>query len=222
MGGKISPSLMCVDLMNVEKSVRELEKAGVDYFHIDIMDNHFVPNITLSTDFIKSIRRISNLPLDIHLMIENPENSLQLYEGCKPDDIISIHYESTIHIQRALSQVKKLGCKVGLALNPGNPLCVIEDLLDDIDVILIMTVNPGFAGQRLVPATLEKIKRCREVIEEKSKRDIMIEVDGNVSFENAERMHKMGADIYVAGTSSIFSPGETIVENTIKLRKIIE
>jgi len=217
----ISPSLMCIDLLNVERDVRVLEAAGVDYLHIDIMDNHFAPNITLSPDFMRELRRITKIPLDVHLMIEHPEQSFDRLKGCAKDDIVSIHYESTVHIQRALEMLKALGVKVGLALNPGTPLTALEELLPDIDVVLVMTVNPGFAGQKLVPATLPKIARVRKMLDERGYDDILIEVDGNVSFENAVKMHAAGANIYVAGSSSVFSDEGTILDNTTKMRKII-
>lgn len=221
MRGKIAPSLMCIDLMNVEKDIRALEYAGVDYFHIDIMDNHFVNNITLGFDFIDGIRRISKVPLDIHFMIEKPENSMQLLKMCNQEDIITVHYEATPHIQRALSYIKSLGAKAGIALNPGTPIHVLDDLLPDVDLILIMTVNPGFAGQKLIPATLNKINNLRKYLDEKRFDNIEIEVDGNVSFENAKLMHDYGANIYVGGTSSVFYKDSTIEENCKKLRNII-
>lgn len=220
--GKISPSVMCVDLMNVERDVKRLEKAGVDYLHVDIMDNHFVPNITLSTDFIKGLRSITSLPLDIHLMIEHPENSLPLYEGCSPEDIICIHYESTQNVQRALDMIHSMGARAGVAVNPGTPVSSLEDLMDDIDMILIMMVNPGFAGQKLVPATLQKIRKARELLHATGHNQILIEVDGNVSYENAVKMHTAGADIYVAGSSSILGDLDRLEEGTKRLRSIID
>ena len=221
MKGYISPSLMCVDLMNVERDIKVLEDAGVDYLHIDIMDNHFVPNITLSTDFINDLRAVTTIPLDIHLMMEKPELSFERFKGCTKEDILSIHYESTIHIQRALGMLKEMGVKTGLALNPGTPLGVLEDLLPDLDVVLIMTVNPGFAGQKLIPATLDKIRRLRKMLDDKGYGDILIEVDGNVSFENAAKMHEAGANIYIAGSSSVFSGEGSLLENTARMRSII-
>lgn len=221
MAGKIAPSMMCTDLMNVQRDIAVLEEAGVDYFHIDIMDNHFVPNITLSPDFVKAMKKITRVPLDIHLMVENPETSIPLYAECEKDDILCIHYEATVHAQRALAMVKKMGVKAGIALNPGTPLCMVEDLLPDLDMILIMTVNPGFAGQALIPAALEKIRRLRGMLADRNLGHIMIEVDGNVSFENAKKMHECGADIYVGGSSSIFERSHSILQNCKKLREVI-
>lgn len=217
----ISPSLMCVDLMNVQKDIEALEEAGVDYLHVDMMDNHFVPNITLSVDFMKSLKKITRIPLDIHLMIEKPEQTIQLLGFCDSNDIISVHYESTVHVQKALNTIKSMGIKAGVALNPGTPVSVLEDLLPDIDTVICMTVNPGFAGQKLIPATLNKIARLRNMLNKAGYPQILIEVDGNVSFENAAKMHDAGADIYVAGTSSLFTKEGTIKENTEKFREII-
>ncbi|WP_246586534.1 ribulose-phosphate 3-epimerase [Cytobacillus gottheilii] len=221
MVGKIAPSLMCVDLLNVERDIKLLEEAGVDYLHVDIMDNHFVPNITLSFDFIKSIKRITDIPLDVHLMINNPEESLQYLDMLTAGDIVCIHYESTIHIHRAIGMIKDLGVKVGLALNPGTPIGVIENLLPDLDMVLIMTVNPGFAGQKLIPSMLEKIEKLRALLNEKGYSEIEIEVDGNVSFDHAKLMYEKGADIYVGGSSSVFSKENSIVENCKRFREII-
>lgn len=219
--GYVSPSLMCVDLMNVQSDIEELEKAGVDYFHVDMMDNHFVPNITLSTDFIKALKKISKTPLDIHMMIEHPEQTIPELICCDENDIICIHYESTLHPQKVLASIRAMGVKAGIAINPATPVCVLEDILSDVDMVLCMTVNPGFAGQKLIPATLDKISRIRKLLDEKGYSEVLIEADGNVSFENAVKMHAAGADIYVAGTSSIFSKAGTLEENLKKFRKII-
>lgn len=219
--GYVSPSLMCVDLMNVQSDIEKLEKVGVDYFHVDMMDNHFVPNITLSTDFIKALKKISKTPLDIHMMIEHPEQTIPELNCCDENDIICIHYESTLHPQKVLASIRAMGVKAGIAINPATPVCVLEDILPDVDMVLCMTVNPGFAGQKLIPATLDKITRIRKLLNEKGYSEVLIEADGNVSFENAVKMHAAGADIYVAGTSSIFSKAGTLEENLEKFRKII-
>ena len=221
--GYIAPSLMCVDLMNAQRDVEALEKVGVDYLHVDVMDNHFVPNITLSTDFVKALKKITRVPLDVHLMVEDPARlTIPQLTCCGPEDIICIHYESTIHPLRALTAIRQMGCKAGIAINPATPICVLEDLLDDVDMILVMTVNPGYAGQKLVASTLKKIERLRKMLAESGHADMPIEVDGNVSFENAVKMHDAGADIYVCGSSSLFSKEGTLEENTARFREIIE
>lgn len=219
--GYVSPSLMCVDLMNAQRDIEALERVGVDYLHVDMMDNHFVPNITLSVDFIKALKKITNIPLDIHMMIQQPEHTVPQLSCCDEKDIICIHYESTLHPQKVLNGIREMGVKAGVAINPATPICVLEDLLEDLDMVLCMTVNPGFAGQKLIPSTLKKITRLRSMLEESGHPDMLIEVDGNVSFANAVKMHEAGADIYVAGTSSIFAKTGTLEENLRKFREII-
>lgn len=220
MSGKISPSIMCADFRNLERTIRNLEKIKVDYLHFDIMDGNFVPNFTLGPDFMNSIREITNIPFDIHLMVQHPENHLHLF-NIQPGDIVSIHQESTIHLQRTLQKVKEYGAKAAVALNPATYIYSIEDILADIDVVLIMTVNPGFAGQKLVPATIKKISNMKRLLIERGYDNIVIEVDGNVSYENARKMREAGADIFVAGSSSLFVKGECVIESAEKLRKCI-
>lgn len=220
MNGKISVSMMCADFLHLEEDIRMLEKAKIEYLHIDIMDNHFVPNITLSPDFIKILRRATDIPMDIHLMIEKPENSIHLFDF-QENDIVSIHYESTNHVQRTLAAIKDTGAKTSVALNPATPVHCLDYLVEDIDMVLVMTVNPGYAGQKLVPATLDKIQDFRKYLDERGKQHVQIEVDGNVSFENAVKMRSRGADIFVAGTSSLFRSDMDIVTASNRLRECI-
>ena len=212
---KISPSLMCADFMNLGRDIKELEKYKIEYLHIDIMDGSFVPNYTLGTDFVSIVKKNSNIPVDIHLMIDEPERKTEWFDF-GAGDYVSIHYESTKHVQRTLQKIKDRGARAMLALNPATPLCVVEDVYADIDAVLIMTVNPGYAGQKLVPQTLDKIKRAKKLYP-----DIEIEVDGNVSFENAKLMSESGADIFVAGSSSLFMKGKTLDETVKTLRESI-
>jgi ribulose-phosphate 3-epimerase len=221
MKKQISPSMMCVDFMNVAGDLATMEKNGIEYLHIDIMDGEFVNNYTLGTDFCKVMKKNSSIPLDIHLMIEKPENKLSWFEFGE-GDYVSVHYESTKHIQRALQQIKQRGAKPMIALNPATPLEVLEWVLPDIDAVLLMTVNPGFAGQKLVPQTLEKITACRKFLDERGYSHVEIEVDGNVSFENARKMSDAGADIFVAGSSSMFAKDITLDEGIEKLREAIK
>lgn len=220
MISKISPSLMCADLMRLRSELDFLEAGGIEYLHIDIMDGTFVPNFTLGTDFVKLLHKSTSIPLDIHMMVTEPGDKLAWFELFQ-NDYVSVHYESAVHIQRVLKTIRDRGAKPMLALNPGTPLCVLDELLPDIDAVLIMTVNPGFAGQKLVPQTLDKIKRCRRMLDERGYDKICIECDGNVSFENARKMKEAGADIFVAGTSSIYSSAGTPEENLKKLRLAI-
>ncbi|WP_071141000.1 ribulose-phosphate 3-epimerase [Sporanaerobacter sp. PP17-6a] len=217
MTSKISPSLMCIDFTNIEEDIKLLKASNVDYLHFDIMDGNFVPNYTFGPDFMNSIRKITDLPFDIHLMVENPERKLDFF-NIREGDIVSIHYESTTHVQRVLEKIKDLGVTPSIALNPSTPICCIEDILDDIGVVLIMTVNPGFAGQKMIPAMLNKIGRLRHYLDIKGYKSIEIEVDGNVSFENSRRMKKAGANIFVAGTSSIFSNRKNIRNGVYRLK----
>ena len=221
MNKKISPSIMCAPFFELSKCVEEFENNGIEVIHIDIMDGDFVPNYTLGTDFIKALKSKTQIPLDIHLMINNPESKLDWFDFGE-DDYVSVHYESSPHLQRAVSAIKAKGAKAMVAINPATPINVLESILDDIEGVLVMTVNPGFAGQKLVASTLKKIKTLREYLDECGYEHIEIEVDGNVSFENAKLMSEAGANIFVAGTSSVFFKDASLSENVVKLRKIIE
>jgi len=221
MGGKISPSIMCIDFKHLLENIKKLEDVGVEYLHFDIMDGSFVPNFTLGPDFMKSVREITNIPFDIHLMIEHPENHLELFD-IRPGDLVSIHQESTFHVQRTLQKIKDYGAKASVALNPATPIYSVEDVLDDIEVVLIMTVNPGFAGQKLVPASFKKIVRMKKFLIDSGYAKIEIEVDGNISCENAKKMRAVGAGIFVAGTSSLFIKGKDLIVSAGELRQCIE
>jgi len=220
MKSMISPSMMCVDFKHLEDNVKLLTQLEVEYLHFDIMDGEFVPNYTLGPDFMRVVRSISDIPFDIHLMVQRPEDKLSYFD-IRPGDLVCVHQESTVNLQRVLQRIRDLGAKVGVALNPATSINSIEDVLDDVDVILIMTVNPGYTGQKLIPSTIGKIGRLREYLHVHGYDRIAIEVDGNVSFENAALMKAAGADIFVAGTSSLFIPGSDIYAAGQKLREII-
>lgn len=201
-GVKIAPSLMCADLSQLGKEIRRLEKGGCDLFHFDIMDGHFVPNLTFGPPVVASLRDKTNLPFDIHLMIENPENYLSQFIKAG-GDIISLPVESCLHLNRAVSLIKDAGVKASVALSPATPLSSIEYILEDLDMVLLMTVNPGFVGQSFIPQVLPKIKRLREMLREKNL-SLDIEVDGNINKRTAPAVISAGANILVGGTSSIF------------------
>jgi len=220
MKSMISPSMMCIDFAHLEDSINVLAKLNVEYLHFDIMDGDFVPNYTLGPDFMKAVRSISSIPFDIHLMIQRPEDKLSYFD-IRPGDLVCVHQESTVHLQRVLQRIRDMGAKAAVALNPATPISSLEEVLDDIDVILIMTVNPGYAGQKLIPSTIGKIGRLREYLHVHGYDRIAIEVDGNVSFENAELMRSAGADIFVAGSSSLFSKEIDLNTSGQKLRTII-
>lgn len=217
---KISPSVMCVSFFDLKESVKELEKAGTELLHVDVMDGLFVPNYTLGTDFIRQLKAHSNIPLDIHLMIDAPENKLDWFEF-GDGDYVSVHAEACRHLNRALGMIRERGAKAMVAVNPATPINALESVLEDIDGVVVMTVNPGFAGQRLIRSTIGKITELRALLDSKGLYDVEIEVDGNVSFDNAVLMSRAGADIFVAGTSSVFDKSITVTEGVERLRKAI-
>ncbi|MBQ7095181.1 MAG: ribulose-phosphate 3-epimerase [Clostridia bacterium] len=218
---QISPSVMCVDFFELKEAIAVFEQEGIEYIHVDIMDGHFVPNFTLGTDFIKQLKKHTFIPMDIHLMVERPEEKLSWIDFGK-GDYIAVHCEATPHLHKALSAIKERGAKAMAVLNPGTPIAALENVLDLLDGVLVMTVNPGFAGQKLIESTLEKITALREYLDKKGYSHVEIECDGNVSFENAKRMKEAGANIFVGGTSSVFSKEATIEENIKKMRAIIK
>jgi len=172
--GMISPSVMCLSEWNDSKSVLEVfEKKGIELLHADVMDGIFVQNLMLGTESIKNLRKVSNIPLDIHLMIEKPEDKIDWFD-IKPNEYVSVHLESTVHLQKVLSKIREYGAHPMVALNPATPLCMIEEVLPDIDGVLLMTVNPGFSGQKLVAQTLDKIKRLRKWMDEIGREDMRI------------------------------------------------
>jgi len=220
MRGQIAPSVMCVDFLDLAATLKTFEKCEIEYLHVDVMDGVFVPNYTLGTDFINMLHDATDIPLDIHLMIDEPDRKMDWF-NLREGDYVSIHYESTNHVQRTLQAIKDKGAKAMLALNPATPIHTLEDVLPELDAVLIMTVNPGYAGQKLVPQSLDKIKRTKDFLLARGYDNIVIEVDGNVSFENALKMRKAGGDIFVAGSSSVFKKDEDLTQNILKLREAI-
>lgn len=210
----LSASLMCADLLNLEKAIKELEKANIDYLHIDIMDGSFVPNITLGFDLINSIKKVTDIPLDIHMMVYNPAKFIERM-NLTENDIVSVHYESDIHIHRTLELIKNKGCKAGLAINPGTPVENVKNLTDYIDMLLVMTVSPGFAGQKIFKGADKKVIEARKLLTQWGYADTLIQVDGNISLENGKKMYDSGADIFVLGTSSLFLKDKSL-ENAAK------
>ena len=198
----ISASMMCADLVNLKETIRVFEKEHVEYLHIDVMDGEFVPNFGLGVDYMRGLRELTDIPLDLHLMIKNPEYKLQ-WLGIRSSDIVSVHYESTYQVQRALDWLEPFGCKRFLALNPATPIYVLEEVLDYIDGINLLMVNPGYAGQKMVSSTLKKAEKLQDFLKQQKKEHLITEVDGNITPENGAELRQLGAS--VAGTSSIFN-----------------
>ncbi|MBO5462736.1 MAG: ribulose-phosphate 3-epimerase [Clostridia bacterium] len=217
----LSASLMCADLTNLIASVKELEKAGIDYLHIDIMDGSFVPNITLGFDLVNAIKKVTDIPLDIHMMVNEPSKFIDRM-NLSENDILCIHYESEIHIHRTLEMIKNKGCKTGLAINPQTPVENIKHLTDYIDMLLVMTVSPGFTGQKMFMGAEKKVKEARKLLEEWSCSDMLIEVDGNISLPNGRKLSQCGADIFVLGTSALFLKDKTIIDAAEDFKAVLE
>ncbi len=217
----LSASIMCTDILNMGKAFKEIEESGIEYLHCDIMDNHFVPNMMLPPELLNKLHGATRVPFDYHIMAENPESIIEKLDVCE-GDYIAIHYESTIHLQRAVSLARGKGAKVAVALNPSTPISVLDVILPELDMVLIMSVNPGFAGQKIVESSFDKIRKMRNMLDERCLHNILIAVDGNCSFENVPKMYRAGADLFVVGTSSVFKEGQTIKEGVEKLKELLK
>lgn len=216
----IGPSLMCADMGTLKESVTRLDRAEVDFFHFDVMDGKFVPNFTMGPDMIKSLRPYTDKPFDAHLMIEEPERYIDMFAdaGC---DMISVHAEAATHLQRTLQKIKDRGIKAGVALNPATSLDHLDYIWDQIDYVVIMTVNPGFAGQKFIPATYQKISRLSEFIANTGKK-IDIQVDGNISYEVIPEVVERGAEMLVCGTSCLFKKDESLETAMVNLHTFLK
>lgn len=217
---QISASVMCADLLHMEESIHEMEKAKIDYLHCDIMDNHFVPNLMLPMEMLNRLRTVTALPFDYHIMAQDPQSIIEKLD-IRQGDLVSVHYESTHNLQRVIAAIKEKGALASVALNPATPIEMLSEILPELDVVLLMTVNPGFSGQVMTPGSIDKIARLKKWLGDRNCDKIRIETDGNCSFENSVKMHHAGADILVAGTSSIFKQGLSVAEGTGKLRALL-
>jgi ribulose-phosphate 3-epimerase len=214
---KIAPSILSADFSRLGEEVKAVEKAGADYLHVDIMDGHFVPNITAGPLIVEALRRTTSLPLDVHLMIQNPDQFLADFIGAGAD-ILTVHVEAVVHLHRTLTEIKKKGASAGVSLNPATPLCLVEPALEYADLVLVMTVNPGFGGQDFIPSMLPKIEQLRRLIDKKGW-TLELEVDGGIKVENIAQVAKAGADVFVSG-SGIFKTND-YQKTIVQMRKEI-
>ena len=201
--GKIAPSILSADFTRLGEEIEAVEKAGADYIHIDVMDGHLVPNITIGPMIVKAIRRITELPLDVHLMISQPDMFIDEFAEAGAS-IISVHAEALIHLHRTIQYIRGKGVEPAVSLNPATPLDVLEYIIEDLDMVVLMTVNPGFEGQEFIPEVIPKLKKLREMVDKKGL-DIDIEVDGGIGPETIGRVSSAGANVFVAGSAVFYT-----------------
>ena len=216
---KISPSILSADFTRLADQVHEAEEAGVDYIHVDVMDGHFVPNITIGPLVVKALRPITKLPLDVHLMIENPEFYIEDFSKAGAN-IITVHQEATPHLHRTIQQIQDLGIKAGVSINPSTSVKTLDEIICDVDLILVMSVNPGFGGQSYIHSCTKKIRKVREMLDERGV-SADLEVDGGVNVDTVCEVISAGANAFVAG-SAIFNDKNSVAENVSALREKIK
>jgi ribulose-phosphate 3-epimerase len=201
----IAPSILSSDFSRLGEEIRAVEAAGADWIHVDVMDGHFVPNITIGPIVVEAARRVTSMPLDVHLMIENADRHVDDFIKAGSDYLV-VHAEACPHLQRTLSHIRQKGCKAGVSLNPATPLSCLDHVLPDLDLVLLMSVNPGFGGQSFIPQILDKVRDLRSMLDGQD-REILLEVDGGIKVENIGDVARAGADAFVAG-SAIFGSGD--------------
>jgi ribulose-phosphate 3-epimerase len=214
---KLSASILSADFGRLAEQVRAAEQAGVDWIHVDVMDGHFVPNLTIGPAVTRAIRQATSLPLDVHLMISNPERYVDDFVKAGAD-WLGIHAEATVHLERLIQQIKEAGARATVSLNPATPLDCLEYVLKDVDMVVLMTVNPGFSGQKFIPGVLPKIRRLRRMIDEQNL-DVLIQVDGGVQLDTIRELVAAGADVFVSG-SGIFND-KPLAENVRRLKELM-
>ncbi len=215
--GLIAPSIISADFTNLTQQIRMVEIGGADWIHCDVMDGHFVPNLTFGPIIVKAAHKVTKLPIDVHLMIENPDKYLEDFIKAGAS-YVSVHVEEVVHLNRTVNRIKELGAKAGVVLNPATPVSSIVDVAEYIDLLLIMTVNPGFGGQKFIPNSLRRIKEAVTLRSEMNA-NFLIEIDGGVNVETAKTAFEVGAEVFVAG-SSIFK-ADNISAATVEIKKVI-
>lgn len=203
MEKKIAPSILSADFARLGEEIHAVEEAGADYIHIDVMDGHFVPNITIGPMVVKAVRQVTDLPLDVHLMIENADLFIDAFRDAGAD-ILTVHAEAVTHLQRTLAYIRGQGMKAGVSLNPATPLCVLDHVLEDTDMVLVMTVNPGFEGQKFIRSMIPKVRTLSEIIRSKGL-EVEIEVDGGIGPDTIGEISSAGANVFVAGSAIFYS-----------------
>lgn len=216
MSVKIAPSILSADFARLAEALQTAAAAGADWIHVDVMDGHFVPNLTIGAPVVKALRKETDLPLDVHLMIEKPENLVEAFVDAGAD-YVTVHVEAAVHLHRTLERIRELGARPGVSLNPGTPLHTLDEILPYVDLVLIMSVNPGFGGQRFIPTSTQKIAALKRMIDERGLWGVEIEVDGGVSPKTAPEIVEAGATALVAG-AAVFNSHASVAENIKALR----
>lgn len=214
----LAPSILSADFSNLSQQIRMTEMGGADWIHCDVMDGHFVPNITIGPVIVKAVRKTTKLPVDVHLMIENPDKYLEAFAEAGAN-YISVHVEEVVHLNRTVNRIKELGCKAGVVINPATPVSALTDIAEYIDLLLIMTVNPGFGGQEFIPNSIRRIEEA-VILRSKLNANFLIEIDGGVNSKTIVKAKKAGADIFVAGSAIFHS--DNITASTAELKNLIK
>jgi ribulose-phosphate 3-epimerase len=200
----IAPSILSADFSKLGDEIKSVEAAGADWIHVDVMDGHFVPNITIGPLVVEAVRRVTSLPVDVHLMIENPDRYIKDFADAGAD-LISVQVETCVHLNRTIHMIKEFSCRAGAVLNPSTPLSALEWILDEVDFVMIMSVNPGFGGQKFIPNSLDRVRALREMIRDRGL-EILIEIDGGVNEKTIKNISDAGVDVFVAGSAIFKSP----------------
>lgn len=213
---RIAPSILAADFTRLGEHIREAEAAGADWIHIDVMDGHFVPSLSFGSIVVEAARRVTSLPLDVHIMVTEPGHLLEGFAKAGANGI-TVHQEACVHLHRTLQTIRSLGCKVGVAINPATPASSLSEVLPMVDLVLPMTVNPGYGGQKFLPETLPKIRQIRQMLDERGLGHVEISVDGGIGPETAPQVVQAGANVLVAGTA-VFNPHFSVAQGVAQVR----